>query len=123
MLEQRGIGDQRDLTLAHPAARRRAVGEKGAVGRLGIGDGDRAGQRQRRLLGQQQARRAAQWLSDELAAIGGKAVSAIELAAVLAIVGGIAIVALAGRSEEGAPSSSVARSTIDEGSARRPAPI
>jgi drug/metabolite transporter (DMT)-like permease len=36
------------------------------------------------------------------AAIGGKAVSAIELAAVLAIVGGIAIVALAGRAEEGA---------------------
>lgn len=36
------------------------------------------------------------------AAIGGKAVSGIELAAVLAIVGGIAIVALAGRAEEGA---------------------
>lgn len=36
------------------------------------------------------------------AAIGGKAVSVVELAAVLAIVGGIAIVALAGRSEEGA---------------------
>ena len=36
------------------------------------------------------------------AAIGGKAVSGIELVAVLAIVGGIAIVALAGRAEEGA---------------------
>jgi drug/metabolite transporter (DMT)-like permease len=36
------------------------------------------------------------------AAIGGKAVSGIELAAVLAIVGGIAIVALAGRAEAGA---------------------
>ena len=36
------------------------------------------------------------------AAIGGKAVSGIELAAVLAIVGGIAIVALAGRAEDGA---------------------
>lgn len=36
------------------------------------------------------------------AAIGGKAVSGVELAAVLAIVGGIAIVALAGRAEEGA---------------------
>jgi drug/metabolite transporter (DMT)-like permease len=36
------------------------------------------------------------------AAIGGKAVSVIELAAVLTIVGGIAIVALAGRAEEGA---------------------
>ena len=36
------------------------------------------------------------------AAIGGKAVSGIELAAVLAIVSGIAIVALAGRAEEGA---------------------
>jgi drug/metabolite transporter (DMT)-like permease len=36
------------------------------------------------------------------AAIGGKAVSGIELAAVLAIVGGITIVALAGRAEEGA---------------------
>ena len=34
------------------------------------------------------------------AAIGGKAVSGIELAAVLAIVGGIAIVALAGRSSQ-----------------------
>lgn len=47
MLEHRGIGDQRDLTLAHPAARRCAIGEKGAVGRLGIGDSDSAGQRQR----------------------------------------------------------------------------
>jgi drug/metabolite transporter (DMT)-like permease len=36
------------------------------------------------------------------AAIGGKTVSGVELAAVLAIVCGIAIVALAGRSEEGA---------------------
>jgi drug/metabolite transporter (DMT)-like permease len=36
------------------------------------------------------------------AAIGGKAVSGIELAAVLAIVSGIAIVALAGRAEDGA---------------------
>ena len=36
------------------------------------------------------------------AAIGGKAVSGIELAAVLAIVSGIAIVALAGSAEEGA---------------------
>ncbi|MEN9850431.1 MAG: hypothetical protein RL128_594, partial [Pseudomonadota bacterium] len=35
------------------------------------------------------------------AAIGGKAVSGIELAAVLAIVSGIAIVALAGRAEDG----------------------
>ena len=36
------------------------------------------------------------------AAIGGKTVSAVELAAVLAIVSGIAIVALAGRAEDGA---------------------